>query len=161
MWLLFNRKLQQKREYFVDNIILGTYYPINLWKSLKNTLLCKLYICYFIRLQNISSYYVVFILIFGIGLPDYPMTIFGNTFQCKLFMWLLLNRKLQQKREYVVDNIIFEPFYPINLWKSLKTHFYVNYLFDFLLVVNNNKKWKFVVDNIILGTYYPINLWKC
>ena len=30
-----------------------------------------------------------------------------------------------------------------------KTKFYVFDLFDFFLVVNNNKKWKYVVDNII------------
>ena len=37
-------------------------------------------------------------------------------------MWLLFNRKLQQKLEYVVDNIIFGPFTRLtyeNLWKHI------------------------------------------
>ena len=100
-----------------------------------------------------------FIIIIGIGLPDYPMTLFGNTFQCKLFIVCFLFGNNNTKWDYVVDNIIIGPFYRINLWKSLKTRFYVNYLFHFLLVVNNNKKRKFVVDNMIFGPFYTITLW--
>ena len=66
-----------------------------------------------------------------------------------------------KKWKFVVDNIILGTYYPINLWKCLKTHLNVNYLFDYFLIVNYNKKWKFVVENIIFGTCYPINLWKC
>ena len=49
--------------------------------------------------------------------------------------------------------------YPITLWQSLKTLFYVNYSFVCFLVVKKNKKIEYVVDNIIFGTSYPINLW--
>ena len=57
--------------------------------------------------------------------------------------------------EYIVENIIFGAAYPINLWQSLKTHFYVYYLFDFFLVVNNDKDWEYVVYNIIFGIVLP------
>ena len=95
----------------------------NLWK---NTFLCKLYIYNFSCLQNKNSYYVLFIIIIGIDLPDYPMTLFGNTFQCKLFIVCFLFGNNNTKWEYVVDNILFGTSYPINLWQSLETLFYVN-----------------------------------
>ena len=132
----------------------------NLWK---NTFLCKLYICYFIRLQNKNSYYVLFILVFGIGLPDYPMTIFGNTFKCKLFIVCFLFGNNNKKWEYVVDNIIFGTSCPINLWKYLKTHLNVNYLCDYILIVNYNKSENMLLtisysDRLTWLTYE--NLWK-
>ena len=72
-------------------------------------------------------------------LPDKPMTILENIFKYKLFIWLLFKSKLQQKWEYVVDNIIFGPSYPINLWKSLKTHLNENFSFDYFLIVTTRK----------------------
>ena len=94
------------------------------------------------------------------SLPDKPMTILENIFKYKLFIWLLFKSKLQQKWEYVVDNIIFGPSYPIKLWESFRTHFYVYYLFYFFLFVNNNKKSYYVFDNnifrIVLHDYVLI-----
>ena len=63
-----------------------------------------------------------------------------------------------KKWEYVY-NIIFALSFPINLWKSLKTHFYVNSSFVCYLGVKNNKRLEYYeVENIIFGTSYPINL---
>ena len=45
----------------------------------------------------------------------------------------------------------------------MKTRFYVYYLFDFFLVVNNNKKWENIVDNIIFGsglTDWPMTIFE-
>ena len=128
MWLLFNRKLQQKWEYVVDNIIFGTSFPINVWQSLETHFnVYYLFVSFLVVNKNkkwksvVGQYHILYVL------PDKPMKILENTFKCKLFIWLHFNRKLEQKWEYVVYNIIFGAFYPINLWKSLKTHFYVNY----------------------------------
>ena len=80
-----------------------------------------------------------------------------NTFLCKLYIFILVVYKTK-----IV--IMFFSFlysgsaYPITLWQSLKTHFYVYYVFHFFLIVKNHKKWEYVVDNIIFGTSCPINL---
>ena len=86
-------------------------------------------------------------------LPDKPMTILENIFKYKLFIWLLIKGKLQQKWEYVVDNIIFGPSYPINLWKSLKTHLNVNFSFDYFLIVMPRKS-----ENMLLTLSYSDRL---
>ena len=125
-------------------------HKITLWQSFKTYFYVNYLFCFFSRIQNKNSYYVLNILIFRIGLKDYLMTMKTHFYVNYSFVCFLVVKN-NKKLEYVVDNIIFRTSYPINLWKSLKTHFYVYYLFDYFLIVKYNRKWEYVVDNIIFG----------
>ena len=128
IWLLFNRKLQQKVttrcwQYHIRNVLHEK--PMTI---LENTFKCKLFILFLFnrKLQQIVRIYCWQYHFWNV-LPDKPMTILENTFKCKLIFDYFVN--YNKKWGYVVDNIIFGTSYPINLRKSLKTHFYVYYLF--------------------------------
>ena len=48
-----------------------------------------------------------------------------------------------------------ESAYWINLWQSLKTHFYLYYVFNFFLVVNKKKNSHYVVNILIFMMGLP------
>ena len=103
---------KNKNSYYVVNILLLNWaHKITLWQSFKTHCYVNYLFCFFSRIQNKNSYYVLKILIFRIGLPDYLMTIFENTFLCKLFICLLFSRKEQQKVgiccwQYHIQNVL-------------------------------------------------------
>ena len=112
------------------------------------------FICFFpVENKNKNSYYVLNVLIFRIGLPDYLITIFENTFLCKLFICLLFCRKKKQKNcEYVVDSIIFRMDlhdYPLTIFE---TTFLCKLCICFFPVENKNKN-SYYVFNILYSNW--------
>ena len=109
-------KHNKRLEYYdVENIIFGTSYPINLSQSLKTLFYVKNFFVFFSRKQIENGYYVFKIHIFRIRIQNYNMTILENTFNVNNSFDYFLIDNYNKKWEYVVDNIIFGPSYPINL----------------------------------------------
>ena len=136
-------------------------HKITLWQSFKTYFYVNYVFCFFSRIQNKNSYYVLNILIFSIGLPDYLMTIFENTCLCKLFICLLFSRKKKQKNcEYVVDSIIFRMDlhdYPLTIFE---TTFLSKLFICFFPVENKNKNSYYVVNILYSNWAHNITLWQ-
>ena len=133
---------------FLTFLYSGSSYPINLWKSLKTHFYVNYLFCFFSRIQNKNSYYVLNILIIRICLPDYLMTIFENTFLCILFILFLLVVNKNKNCEYVVDNIIFKTDlhdYPLTIFETT----FLCKLFICLFPVENKNKNSYYVVNIL------------
>ena len=121
----------------------------------ENTFLCKLFIFCILFVNNDKNWdYIVDNIIVGIGLPDYSMTTVQITFPRKLKVCLLLVVNNVKDWQYIVDIIIFGTSYQINIWQSLKTNFYVKYIYLFAYYSGTTTK----IENMLLTISYSERL---